>query len=128
MDDFLEEVASNSQYATEERSALGRIAEVEKNLETETENRKKTLSQKKSSEVRLGHISETIAPFLESFELNPEECSFLGKPIDYISFSKEAIVLFNPLSKLVSGSHFSTFRAREISGCLCLGSSCGSLL
>ncbi|MAG59314.1 hypothetical protein CMO96_00800 [Candidatus Woesebacteria bacterium] len=71
---------------------------------------KKLLSQKKSSEVRLGHISETIAPFLESFEFNPEECSFLGKPIDYISFSKEAITIV----EIKSGRAQLTKKQRQI--------------
>jgi len=67
------------------------IARAEKDLEEETENRKKIVSQKKSSEVRLGHIAETLAPFLDQFDFNPEECNFLGKPIDYISFGEEEI-------------------------------------
>ena len=71
---------------------------------------KKLLSQKKSSEVRLGHISETIAPFLESFEFNPEECAFLGKPIDYISFSKEAITIV----EIKSGKAQLTKKQRQI--------------
>lgn len=54
---------------------------------------KKLLSQKKSSETRIGHISETIAPFLNQFEFNPEDCSFLGKPIDYIAFEDEGITI-----------------------------------
>ena len=69
------------------------IAEVEKNLEEETESRKKTLSQKKSSEVRLGNIAETLAPFLDQFDFDPENCIFLGRPIDYISFEDEVVTL-----------------------------------
>jgi len=74
-----------------ESELLKNIAEVEKNLEEETENRKKIVSQKKSSEVRLGNIAETLAPFLDQFDFDPENCIFLGKPIDYISFEDEAI-------------------------------------
>ena len=70
---------------------LKNIAVVEKNLEEETESRKKTLSQKKSSEVRLGNIAETLAPFLDQFDFDPENCIFLGKPIDYLSFEDEVI-------------------------------------
>ena len=54
---------------------------------------KKLLSQKKSSETRIGHISETIAPFLDQFDFNPENCAFLGKPIDYISFEEDSVTL-----------------------------------
>ena len=57
----------------------------------ESEDRKKILSQKKSSEVRLGHIAETLAPFLDQFDFDPETCTFLGKPIDYISFNDDGI-------------------------------------
>ena len=67
------------------------ITKAEKDLEEETENRKRIVSQKKSSEVRLGNIAETLSPFLDQFDFNPEECNFLGKPIDYISFGEEEI-------------------------------------
>lgn len=67
------------------------LAEVQRNLEKETENRKKIVSQKKSSEVRLGHIAETLAPFLDQFSFDPETCVFLGRPIDYIAFEDDII-------------------------------------
>ena len=67
------------------------ITKAEKDLEEEPENRKRIVSQNKSSEVRLGNIAETLAPFLDQFDFNPEECNFLGKPIDYISFGEEEI-------------------------------------
>ena len=76
-----------------EAGHLKNIAVVEKNLEEETESRKKTLSQKKSSEVRLGNIAETLAPFLDQFDFDPENCIFLGRPIDYISFEDEVVTL-----------------------------------
>jgi predicted Holliday junction resolvase-like endonuclease len=78
---------------SQETELLKNIAEVQKNLDEETENRKKVVSQKKSSEVRLGFIAETLAPFLDQFDFNPENCSFLGKPIDYISFDDDAVTL-----------------------------------
>lgn len=74
-----------------EEKILKDIAELELKLSEETEAKKKVTSQKKSSEVRLGHIAETLAPFLDQFDFNPEECTFLGKPIDYISFGDEEI-------------------------------------
>ena len=76
-----------------EKSLEDSLATTEKNLEEETESRKKVLSQKKSSEVRLGHIAETLAPFLDQFDFDPENCTFLGKPIDYISFDDDAVTL-----------------------------------
>ena len=68
-----------------------KLEEETKKLEEETESRKKTLSQKKSSEVRLGHIAEKLAPFLDDFAFDPEDATFLGKPIDYIVFEEEII-------------------------------------
>ena len=53
----------------------------------------KLLSQKKSSEVRLGQISEQLAPFLNQFPYNPKQCQFLGMPIDYIHFGDDKITL-----------------------------------
>lgn len=74
-----------------EEKLLKELNDLEKRLTEETENRKKVVSQKKSSEVRLGHIAETLAPFLDQFDFEPEQCTFLGKPIDYISFGDDEI-------------------------------------
>ena len=74
------------------KTAAETATDLEKKLEEETESRKKTLSQKKSSEVRLGHIAEKLAPFLEDFPYEPENATFLGQPIDYIVFEEEEIV------------------------------------
>ena len=76
-----------------EQNLLENIANLESQLIEETENRKKIVSQKKSSEVRLGGIAETLAPFLDQFEFDPENCTFFGKPIDYISFGSDVITL-----------------------------------
>jgi len=83
--------ASNSDFKKKEIELTERVRQLEKDLQAETENRKKIVSQKKSSEVRLGHIAETLAPFLDQFDFDPETCSFLGKPIDYISFGDDEI-------------------------------------
>ena len=85
--------AKEQELKAKESEHLKNIAVVEKNLEEETESRKKTLSQKKSSEVRLGNIAETLAPFLDQFDFDPENCIFLGRPIDYISFEDEVVTL-----------------------------------
>ena len=69
------------------------ISDLEAKLLDESESRKKILSQKKSSEVRLGNIAETLAPFLDQFDFDPETCTLLGKPIDYISFAEEGITI-----------------------------------
>ena len=52
---------------------------------------KSLLSQKKSSEVRLGHIAEKLAPFLDYFTFDPECAHFLGQPIDYVVFEDDLI-------------------------------------
>jgi len=83
--------ASSTEHKQREQEYKNKIDTLEKNLQDETEKRKKVLSQKKSGEVRLGHIAETLAPFLDQFEFEPERCSFLGQPIDYISFGDDEI-------------------------------------
>lgn len=74
-----------------EKKLLSDILNLETQLQEEVDAKKKVTSQKKSSEVRLGHIAETLAPFLDQFDFDPENCTFLGKPIDYISFADEEI-------------------------------------
>ena len=44
------------------------------------------LSQKKSSETRLGQISEHLIPFLEECPYDPKNMHFMGNPIDYLIF------------------------------------------
>lgn len=96
----------------EKRSNLQakQIKELEEKLNNETEARKKVLSQKKSGEVRLGHIAETLAPFLDQFEFDPEKCSFMGKPIDYISFGDDEITFI----EVKSGNAQLNQRQRQI--------------
>ena len=72
--------AREFELKAKEAEHLKNIAAVEKNLEEETESRKKTLSQKKSSEVRLGNIAEKLAPFLRpDFTFDPEDSTFPRK-------------------------------------------------
>lgn len=98
--DKLQSSFAQEQYFLKERQTelnlkeielLSNISDLENRLQEETEAKKKVLSQKKSSEVRLGHIAETLAPFLDQFDFDPESCTFLGKPIDYISFDDDQI-------------------------------------
>lgn len=46
--------------------------------------KKKSLNQSRA--VIKGQIYEQFAPFDKQFPVNPSECSFLGKPIDFICF------------------------------------------
>lgn len=76
---------------TKEKGYEVAIGKLQDELKEQKELKAKVTSQKKSSEVRLGHIAETLAPFLDQFEFEPEECSFLGQPIDYVSFGQDEI-------------------------------------
>jgi len=49
------------------------------------------LSQKKSSEVRLGQIAEQLTPFLNQFNHDPKQARFIGMPIDLIVFEDHGI-------------------------------------
>lgn len=52
----------------------------------------KLLSQKKSSEVRLGKIGENLAPFIQDWPYEPGNFRFLGNPVDGISINDDSIV------------------------------------
>lgn len=45
------------------------------------------VSKKKSSETRLGMISEHLIPMLASFPYDPQDAHFLGQPVDYIIYN-----------------------------------------
>jgi predicted Holliday junction resolvase-like endonuclease len=70
----------------------------------------KLLSQKKSSEVRLGQISEQLAPFLEGYPFDPKSAKFLGDPIDFCHFLDDKIVFV----EVKSGKSQLSKRQREI--------------
>ena len=55
-------------------------------IEKQLEDINKLISQKKSSEVRLGQISEHFAPLLKDFPYDTKNVRFLGSPIDLILF------------------------------------------
>ncbi|NCF42705.1 MAG: hypothetical protein GWP32_07450 [Bacteroidetes bacterium] len=96
---------NNAESKRKESELIIKKQELEKKLEEETLARKKVLSQKKSGEVRLGHIAETLAPFLDQFDFEPERCSFLGQPIDYISFGDDEITFIEVKSGNSQLSH-----------------------
>jgi predicted Holliday junction resolvase-like endonuclease len=56
------------------------------------EKNSKVLSQKKSSEVRLGKIGENMAPFFSEWPYDPNGFRFLGNPVDGIQFNEDEIV------------------------------------
>jgi len=59
--------------------------------ETRSQGRR-LLSQKKSSEVRLGKIGENMAPFIEDWPYDHSKFRFLGNPIDGIQFTDYEII------------------------------------
>ena len=52
----------------------------------------KLISQKKSSEIRLGKIAEHMAPFVKDWPYDPNYFRFLGSPIDGIQFNEDSIL------------------------------------
>ncbi|MBS3166412.1 hypothetical protein J4444_04785 [Candidatus Woesearchaeota archaeon] len=48
------------------------------------EHRRDAISR--SRYVLFGQFSEQLAPFLPNFNFNPNECRFIGKPIDFLVF------------------------------------------
>ncbi len=70
----------------------------------------KLLSQKKSSEIVLGQVSEKLVPFLDVFKHDPQEASFIGQPIDYIIFGKDEITFI----EVKSGNSKLTSKQRKI--------------
>jgi predicted Holliday junction resolvase-like endonuclease len=62
------------------------VVNLQDELGGEREKNRALLSQKKSSETRLGQISEHLIPFLDNCPYNPKDLHFLGNPIDYLVF------------------------------------------
>jgi len=73
-------------------SQLETVKQINSNLD---EKLKDTINKKKSSEIRLGQISEQIAPFLSGFPYNPKRVRFLGSPIDCIVFEDDKIIILD---------------------------------
>lgn len=62
------------------------VVNLQDELGEERDKNRTLLSQKKSSETRLGQISEHLVPFLDNCPYNPKDLHFLGNPIDYVIF------------------------------------------
>lgn len=58
----------------------------------------KIISQRKSSEVRVGKLVESIAPLLDNFPVDVKKPGtatvFIGQPVDFIHFDPESGVTF----------------------------------
>jgi len=71
----------------------------------------KLLSQKKSSEILLGHTAEKLAPLTKAFDnYNIRDTTFIGMPIDYICFGEDEITFL----EVKSGNSQLTTKQKKI--------------
>ncbi len=82
---IIEVAISQEELRTEE------IVGLKSRVEFQEEQYSKLLGQKKSSEVRVGNITEQIAPFLEDYPLEPRTARFIGDPIDFVHFDEDKV-------------------------------------
>jgi predicted Holliday junction resolvase-like endonuclease len=78
--------------ARDYRKQVKNAQELEGKLDLLSEKLQTVVSQKKSSEVRLGKIGENMAPFFSAWPYDPNKFKFLGDPVDGISFNEDEIV------------------------------------
>ena len=83
---MLETQVYNQQLERTNRELQGDLLDAQDFLGQEREKNRTLLSQKKSSETRLGQISEHLVPFLSECKHDPKTMHFLGNPIDYVVF------------------------------------------
>lgn len=76
----------NQQLELTNKELQSDLLEIQEFLGQEREKNRTLLSQKKSSETRLGQISEHLVPFLAECKHDPKTMHFLGNPIDYVVF------------------------------------------
>ncbi len=76
----------NAQLKETTRDFATAVNQLQEEVGQEREKNRSLLSQKKSSETRLGQISEHLIPFLENCQHDPKNMHFLGNPIDYVVF------------------------------------------
>lgn len=62
------------------------VINLQDELGEEREKNRTLVSQKKSSETRLGNIGENLVPFLNNCPYDPRDLHFLGNPIDFVCF------------------------------------------
>lgn len=77
-------------YKEQNNQLIVEIQSLTSKIESEKNKAANILSQKKSSETRLGQISENLVPFLENFKYDPKTAHFLGSPLDYVIFDTES--------------------------------------
>ena len=84
IDNVMELRVENEQLKKSTKEMQEEILNIQEEVGEEREKNKEILSQKKSSETRLGQISEHLVPFLENCQHEPKNMHFLSNPIDYI--------------------------------------------
>lgn len=77
----------NARHVESLQELQSEVINLQSGLGDERELNRTLLSQKKSSETRLGQISEHLVPFLENCRHDPKQMHFLGNPIDYLVFN-----------------------------------------
>lgn len=87
---IIQTTVHNEQLKNELKELQGTLLVTQEELGQEREKNRTLLSQKKSSETRLGQISEHLVPFLEGCPYDPKNLHFLGNPIDFVSFDFDA--------------------------------------
>lgn len=85
-DKHLASYSDKESMTKELRGAMEQINGLEGDLGDEREKNRVLISQKKSSETRLGQISEHLIPFLDGCPYNPKDMHFVGNPIDYLVY------------------------------------------
>jgi len=86
VDNVMDLRVENEQLKKATKEMQEEILNIQEEVGEEREKNKEILSQKKSSETRLGQISEHLVPFLDNCRHEPKNMHFLGNPIDYIVF------------------------------------------
>lgn len=90
----LETVKYEQKIAQLQQQMVEQKKEFEVGLQKEIKEAQKRSNTAQRSIVK-GQMAEKFVPFMQGFAYNPEDCEFLGKPIDY--------VIFNNLSKCEEG-------------------------
>lgn len=72
--------------------AVSIAIEARKKIKLSKEKNQKLLSQKLSSEIRVGKIGENLAPFLNDWPYDANNFRFLGNPVDGIQFTDDEII------------------------------------
>ncbi len=77
----------NNKFNDQLKELQENVVNLQDELGEEREKNRALLSQKKSSETRLGQISEHLIPFLKECPYDPKTMHFIGAPIDFIVFN-----------------------------------------